>query len=77
MEKLEKQIEEMTKEELKNYIQSLNEKIDTANSDIQKYNKRISNIKKMIKDFEKDLRLANSVLKVLELEELINTSTSN
>lgn len=31
----------------------------------------------MIKDSEKDLRLANSTLKVLELEELINNSTSS
>lgn len=78
MEKLNnKRIEEMTKEELQTYVQTLKEKIDTANSDIQKYNKRISNIKKMVRDTEKDLRLANSTLKVLELEELINTSTSS
>ena len=68
MEKLNnKKIEEMTKEELQTYVQTLTEKINTANSDIQKYNKRVSNIKKMIKDSEKDLRLANSTLKVLEL----------
>ncbi|WP_302463341.1 hypothetical protein [Phocaeicola plebeius] len=78
MEKLNnKKIEEMTKEELQTYVQTLTEKINTANSDIQKYNKRVSNIKKMIKDSEKDLRLANSTLKVLELEELINNSTSS
>lgn len=47
MEKLNnKKIEEMTKEELQTYVQTLTEKINTANSDIQKYNKRVSNIKK-------------------------------
>lgn len=46
MEKNQKQIEEMNKEELKEFIQTCTEKKENGNIDIQKYTKRISNIKK-------------------------------
>lgn len=75
MEKNQKQIEEMNKEELKEFIQTCTEKKENGNVDIQKYTKRISNIKKMMNDVDKDLRLANSRLEVLELKELMNMST--
>lgn len=75
MEKNQKQIEEMNKEELKEFIQTCTEKKENGNIDIQKYTKRISNIKKMMNDVDKDLRLANSRLEVLELKELMNMAT--
>lgn len=77
MEKTEKKLTEMTKEELKLALEKVDKKIETGNSDIQKYTKRISNIKKMIKDSEKDRELINALIKNLEYEELINSSTNN
>ena len=68
-----KQIEEMNKEELINFINSENEKIESANIEIQKYLKKINIIKDSIKDTEKNLRIAKQTLKIIELEELVNS----
>lgn len=58
-----KQIEEMNKEELINFINSENEKIESANIEIQKHLKKINIIKDSIKDTEKNLRIAKQTLK--------------
>ena len=68
-----KQIEEMNKEELINFINSENEKIESANIEIQKYLKKINIIKDSIKDTEKNLRIAKQTLKIIELEALVNS----
>ncbi len=68
-----KQIEEMNKEELINFINSENEKIESANIEIQKHLKKINIIKDSIKDTEKNLRIAKQTLKIIELEELVNS----
>ena len=61
--KMAKQIEEMNKEELINFINSENEKIESANIEIQKHLKKINIIKDSIKDTEKNLRIAKQTLK--------------
>ena len=68
-----KQIEAMNKEELINFINSENEKIESANIEIQKHLKKINIIKDSIKDTEKNLRIAKQTLKIIELEELVNS----
>lgn len=68
-----KQIEEINKEELINFINSENEKIESANIEIQKHLKKINIIKDSIKDTEKNLRIAKQTLKIIELEELVNS----
>lgn len=68
-----KQIEEMNKEELINFINSENEKIESTNIEIQKHLKKINIIKDSIKDTEKNLRIAKQTLKIIELEELVNS----
>ncbi len=68
-----KQIEEMNKEKLINFINSENEKIESANIEIQKHLKKINIIKDSIKDTEKNLRIAKQTLKIIELEELVNS----
>lgn len=68
-----KQIEELNKEELINFINSENEKIESANIEIQKHLKKINIIKDSIKDTEKNLRIAKQTLKIIELEELVNS----